>query len=156
MKAESFGGSEMNGGIQVMTRRTQRIVATCATAVMLLAATGAMAAQFTVGNVIVASTPNTASNQVITVAEYTSAGGAAVQSYAIPNSGAPPFIGYNGTSFIGPQINFGDDSNQILYVSATFTNSTAITPGFGRVNATSGTVVLDQATIDGGTNEVRG
>src|SRR5262245_46647242 len=73
MKAESFGGSEMNGGIQVMTRRTQRIVATCATAVMLLAATGAMAAQFTVGNVIVASTPNTASNQVITVAEYTSA-----------------------------------------------------------------------------------
>ncbi len=125
---------------------------TCAALVlataMALAAVPANAAQFTPGNIVVAGVPNTAGNQQITLYEFTSAGGAAVQSYTIPNSGTTPFGGTTGTSFTQPQINFGDDSNQLIYASTAFTNSTAGSAGYVRVNASSGTVAIDYAQAD--------
>src|SRR5262245_40433500 len=127
MKAEGFGGSEMNGGIQVKTRWTQHIVAACATAVMLITAGSAIAAQFTPGNVAVMTSPRTGSPGIvaITVTEYTSAGGL-VQSFTLPTTQPAPFGGVDGNTFTQGQINFSDDNNQLLYCATRYTNSTSI------------------------------
>ncbi len=141
---------------------------TCAALVLAtaiaVAAVPANAAQFTPGNIVVATAPTTGVSPApvqVTLTEYTSSG-ASVQSYAVPNSGSPPFGSMNGPSTTSSQINFDDLNNQLIYISTTFVNSTAggagnQTPGYLRVNASSGAPVIDAAVTTGdGATDNRG
>lgn len=134
----------MNPGGRTLNQRSMKC--TAAIALALFATGAAFGATFTPGNVIVASASSSTGPQQIVIAEYTSAG-SLVQSFNVPNVGPAPFGLTNGGSTTQFQINFSDDSNQILYIACSFTNVT-VTPrvvGYLRVNASSGTIVLDEA-----------
>ncbi len=148
----------MNSGGRTLNQRSMACTAMLAIALM---ATGVgNAATYTPGNIVVATCPTTAGAQQVTLTEYTSTGAIVGVGYAIPVSGSPPFGGMNGSSTTSSQINFGSESNQIIYVATSFTNATGTTPrvpGFVRVNNTSGTPVIDQATPTGdGDQDMRG
>gem|GEM_PF-6185878 len=132
----------------MMTPTTPRMrSATVAVALTILGVAVAplIAAPFTPGNVIVAVVPRIAGLQPITLREYTPTG-TLVQSYTIPSSAPTPFGGADGTSNTSPQINFGDASNQLLYVSTRYTNSTSFSAGYVRVNASGASIVTDEAS----------
>jgi len=128
-----------------------------AIAIAFMAADVATAVTFTPGNIIVATAPTAGGAQQITLTEYTSAG-SFVQAFAIPNAGPGNFGSTRGNSTSSMQIAFSDVSNQILYVATSFTNTAGPTQvsGYVRVNASSGTLVVDEARINTrGTGDAR-
>lgn len=125
--------------------RMRLAIAAVALAVLTAAVAPLSAAPFTPGNFVIAVVPRIAGLQPITIREYTPTG-TLVQSYTIPSSAPAPFGGADGTSNTSPQINFGDASNQLLYVATRFTNSTSLSGGYVRVNASGASIVTDEAS----------
>lgn len=143
----------MNPGGRTLNQRTL----TCAAALALIATGAAFGATFTPGNIVVGTVPSAANAQIITLTEYDSSG-AVVQNYAVPNVAPSPFGAARGDSTTQMQINFGDLSNQQIYIATTYTNNTAArTLGYLRVNASTGTIVTDLSGVtgEGGTNDAR-